>query len=823
MKFYTRKIYIKGKNLEKSNCSEIYEQIGLKTKYFKNRMAVKSTKIALITKTNDAIYVNVSAEHVSIFLKEKLENGKGRKAIVCDNLGNKIYVNIVDNTTEKTIGILTSGGDAPGMNPAIRAIIRSAIKKNGKVYGIYCGYDGLINDKFEELHWNSFDRILSDGGTALFSARSRTFMTKEGRKMACLNLAKRKIDNLIVMGGDGTIIGANILSTEYEEHIKNLVAQKLLENDVSTNLNIIVLPASIDNDIPYCNYTLGADTALHRVVESVDNIISTMMSHLRIFVIEVMGRHCGWIALMSSLATGADFMFLPETPKNNWKDEILFSINKAREKGKKGMFLIISEGAVDQYGVLINSQDVVDHLSKNIENEVRLLKLGHLQRGGPPSALDRITGTLLGLKAVKRIFSKKIADRVCLCIYDGKYTFEHLEKIILKSQEIEKLRVDKKFSEILDLRGETFKRIIEIYEKKDRKNTKMETIKKIGILHCGRNVGGMNTSLNALIRYCSYFNEEIYVIEDGFYGLMAGKIRKPNEYDYVSYIGRGGSLIGTVFSNKFSVDEIYKKIKEYGFEALIIMGGSDMLFMVETLKKKIQSNDDNVDIILIPATTSNNIPCTDICIGSDTALNVITKTGDSLLLTSMSVKNTVFLLEVQGGYCGYLSLLGGIATGAFASFIPEQKNLINHLSKTAKRLANCFSLGQGDGILMIRNEKTFNFLDTDALAKIIKADSEYELETKCCMLGYMQQGANASPSDRIFASLLSIKAVDMVLRRHSDEKNCKSKSLIGIVGISGQTTIFTDIDLVLENFDREKKRNKKPAWLKYVKVCKSLH
>lgn len=276
----------------------------------------------------------------------------------------------------KTIGILTSGGDAPGMNACIRAVTRSAIYAGWKVFGIYRGYEGLINDEIKELTTESVSNTIQRGGTFLKTARSKDFMTPEGRQKAYDNIEKHGIDALIVIGGNGSLAGAEVFAREYD-------------------LPVIGLPGTIDNDLFGTDSTIGYDTALNTIVECVDKIRDTATSHDRIFFVEVMGRDAGFLAQNSAIAAGAEAAIIPED--NTDIDQLATYIGRGIRKSKSSSIVLVSEkdgGAM--------------HYAERVRNEypqydVRVSILGHLQRGGKPSAYDRILASRLGVASVEAL------------------------------------------------------------------------------------------------------------------------------------------------------------------------------------------------------------------------------------------------------------------------------------------------------------------------------------------------------------------------------------------------------------------------------------
>jgi 6-phosphofructokinase 1 len=281
------------------------------------------------------------------------------------------------------IAVLTSGGDSPGMNAAIRAVVRNAVYSGLECDGIYRGYQGLIENEFVNLGARDVKNTINRGGTFLKSARSKDFMTKEGRQKAYNNLKARNIDALVVIGGDGTFTGASVFSSEFD-------------------IPVIGIPGTIDNDINGTDYTIGYDTALNTVVEAIDKIRDTASSHDRLFLVEVMGRDAGDIALNSGIGAGAEEILIPE--ENLGIERLIESLEKSRKTGKTSSIVVVSEG--DQIGK--NITNVADSIQTQLPDyEVKVTVLGHIQRGGSPSCFDRVLASRLGVGAVDALLEGK--------------------------------------------------------------------------------------------------------------------------------------------------------------------------------------------------------------------------------------------------------------------------------------------------------------------------------------------------------------------------------------------------------------------------------
>ncbi|KRB58143.1 6-phosphofructokinase [Flavobacterium sp. Root186] len=314
--------------------------------------------------------------------------------------------------TIKKVGVLTSGGDSPGMNAAIRSVVRTCAYHNIECIGIYRGYQGMIEGDFKEMGPRSVNNIVNKGGTILKSARSVDFRTPEGRKKAHENLLKAGIDALVVIGGDGSFTGGLIFNAEY-------------------NFPVMGIPGTIDNDIFGTSFTLGYDTALNTVVDCIDKIRDTASSHNRLFFVEVMGRDAGHIALNAGIGAGAEEILIPE--EDLGLDRLLDSLQKSKASGKSSSIVVIAEG--DKIGK--NVFELKDYVEANLpEYDVRVSVLGHMQRGGSPSCFDRVLASRLGVKAVESLIEGK--SNYMVGLKEDKVILTPLEQAIKGKSEIDR-------------------------------------------------------------------------------------------------------------------------------------------------------------------------------------------------------------------------------------------------------------------------------------------------------------------------------------------------------------------------------------------------
>jgi len=304
----------------------------------------------------------------------------------------------------KKIGVITSGGDAPGMNAALRGVVRAALGRGAEVVGFLHGYQGIIDRETVQLDTRAVGGVIARGGTVLRTARCKPFMTREGRDVAVSNLKDLGIEGLVVIGGDGSLTGARCLWEEYQ-------------------FPVMGIPGSIDNDISGTDFSIGFDTAVNTALEAIDRVRDTAYSHERIFVIEVMGRRNGHIALEVGLAGGAEAVLIPEVPFSLL--DICESMRAMQAAGKKSSIIVVAEGAA-------RASDVKDFIQKNLPNgEARYLVLGHMQRGGSPTAFDRVLALRLGALAANRLLSGFSGEMVGI---DGNKLVTHPISYVLSTE-----------------------------------------------------------------------------------------------------------------------------------------------------------------------------------------------------------------------------------------------------------------------------------------------------------------------------------------------------------------------------------------------------
>ncbi len=312
----------------------------------------------------------------------------------------------------KRIGILTSGGDAPGMNPCVRAVIRTALFHGIECYGIRRGYNGLIYGDVIRLDHKNIGHIINRGGTILYTARSKEFMTLEGQKKAASTCRFLGLDGIVAIGGDGTFRGASALSQQ--------------------GINVICIPATIDNDIGCTNYSIGFDTAANTAIECIDKLRDTMQSHERCSVVEVMGRNAGYLAMYVGLAVGATAVLVPEK-SIDFERDIIEKIRRARLNGFTHYMIVVAEGAG-------SAADIAARIKDAIDLDPRVTVLGHIQRGGSPTGRDRVNATKMGYMAAELLLAGK-TNRI-VCFHDGALSDVDIQEALQMKRNIQSIEVD---------------------------------------------------------------------------------------------------------------------------------------------------------------------------------------------------------------------------------------------------------------------------------------------------------------------------------------------------------------------------------------------
>ncbi|KAM9827114.1 ATP-dependent 6-phosphofructokinase, platelet type isoform 1-T1 [Neosynchiropus ocellatus] len=676
----------------------------------------------------------------------------------------------------KAIAVLTSGGDAQGMNAAVRAVVRMGLYVGAKVYFIHEGYQGMVDggDNIKEATWESVSSMLQVGGTVIGSARCKEFRSHEGRLKAALNLVQRGITNLCVIGGDGSLTGANLFREEWSGLLAELVEQGSIEADSVQKysaLHIVGMVGSIDNDFCGTDMTIGTDSALHRIIEVVDAIMTTAQSHQRTFVLEVMGRHCGYLALVSALACGADWVLIPEMPpEDGWEDKMCQKLSATRSRGTRLNIIIVAEGAIDRHGKPITSSYVKDLVVKCLGFDTRVTILGHVQRGGTPSAFDRILASRMGVEAVLALLETTANTPACVVSLCGNQSVRlPLMECVQMTQEVQKAMDEKRFEEAVKLRGRSFQNNLKTYKLLAHRKPESELPTSnfnVAVLNVGAPAAGMNAAVRSAVRVGISEGHKMFAVSDGFEGFYKGQIKEIKWADVGGWTGQGGSLLGTKRTLPAKhVDKIAEQMRKHNINALLIIGGFEALeSLLQLYEARATYEEFCIPMCMLPATISNNVPGTDLSIGADTALNAIVETCDRIKQSASGTKRRVFIIETMGGYCGYLATVAGLASGADAAYIYEEPFDIRDLQANVEHLTEKMKTSIQRG-LVLRNENCNDNYTTDFIYQLYTEEGKGVFDCRKNVLGHMQQGGAPSPFDRNFGTKISAKAMHWVSRK----------------------------------------------------------
>ncbi|XP_031955615.1 ATP-dependent 6-phosphofructokinase, platelet type isoform X2 [Corvus hawaiiensis] len=740
----------------------------------------------------------------------------------------------------KAIGVLTSGGDAQGMNAAVRAVVRMGIYVNAKVYFIYEGYQGMVDggDNIVEVSWESVSSILQVGGTVIGSARCKPFRTREGRLQAAFNLVQRGITNLCVIGGDGSLTGANLFREEWSGLLEELAQKGKIDAEAVKKyayLNIVGMVGSIDNDFCGTDMTIGTDSALHRIIEVVDAIMTTAQSHQRTFVLEVMGRHCGYLALVSALACGADWVFIPEyPPEEGWEDSMCVKLSENRARKKRLNIIIVAEGAIDCHNKPITSEKVKDLVVQRLGFDTRVTILGHVQRGGTPSAFDRILASRMGVEAVLALLEATPDTPACVVSLSGNQAVRlPLMECVQMTQEVQKAMDEGRFLEAVRLRGRSFENNLNTYKLLSHKKPDSELPKtnfNVAVLNVGAPAAGMNAAVRAAVRVGMTEGHKIFAVIDGFEGFARGKIKEISWGDVGGWTGQGGSILGTkrTLPAKY-LEKIADQMRTNNINALMVIGGFEAFESCLQLYEARSSFEEfKVPMCVLPATISNNVPGTDYSIGADTALNAIVETCDRIKQSASGTKRRVFIIETMGGYCGYLANMGALAAGADAAYIFEEQFDIRELQANVEHLTEKMKTSIQRG-LVLRNENCNENYTTDFIYQLYSEEGKGVFDCRKNVLGHMQQGGAPSPFDRNFGTKISAKAMQWIskklketYRKEEGKVFANTDDSVCLLGMRRRNLVFQPVAELKSETDFIHRIPKEQWWLKLRPLMKIL-
>jgi len=730
----------------------------------------------------------------------------------------------------KRIGVFTSGGDAQGMNAALRAVVRTGLERGMEIYAIYEGYSGLVEGgyRIKPMRWSDVGGILHLGGTIIGSARCKEFRERPGRLRAVRNLLLHEIEGLVVIGGDGSLTGADILHREWKGLVDELVRSGQISEAIAArhaSLAVVGIIGSIDNDMFGTDITTGADTALHRIIEATDAISSTAASHQRTFVVEVMGRNCGYLALMSAMASGADWVLIPESPPDvdDWEASMCEALLHGREVGRRDIMVIVAEGARDRHGNAITAQHVKQVLEERLGEDTRITVLGHVQRGGAPSAFDRNLSTLLGAEAVEAITSMDPAgEPLIVGIQGNKLTRTPLDTALAKTRAVADAVAARNYTEALALRGQSYDDSFRIVRTMVRAlphpPAPEQRRLRIAIMHGGGPAPGMNTAVRAAVRIGMDRGHIMLGVRNAFRGLVNDEIE---ELEWMSVNGwaiRGGSELGTnrTIPKGRDLYHIARHLEERHIDALLMVGGwAGYQGVLELYNQRGNYPAFDIPMICLPATINNNLAGTELSVGADTALNSIVSAVDKIKQSAVASQRA-FIVEVMGYYCGYLALMGALGTGAERVYLHEEGVTMRDLVEDVEEFKHAFEHGKRLG-LIIRNEKANEVYTTSFMRTLFEEEGGDLFDVRQAILGHLQQGGAPSPFDRIFATRLAVRCIDFL-----EEQVTRGESSGVAIGLVQGDIRLTSLDEVPRLMDYEHSRPKTQWWMNLRSIARVL-
>jgi 6-phosphofructokinase 1 len=669
------------------------------------------------------------------------------------------------------LAVLTSGGDAQGMNPAVRAVVRTALNRGTEIFAVYEGYQGLVDGgaNIRTVSWDDVSNIVNRGGTAIGTARSKDFRERDGRRRAVCNLVQAGIDRLVVIGGDGSLSGADLLRAEWSSLLEDLVNEGKIDRETADRhpaLMIAGLVGSIDNDMLGTDLTIGADSALHRIMDALDSIGSTAESHQRSFVVEVMGRHSGFLALMSAIAGNAAYVLIPEWPPDpGWERDMCEVLKSGRAAGRRNSVVIVAEGAHDPDNRPITSEYVHKVLEEQLGEDARVTILGHVQRGGVPSALDRWMSSLLGYAAVQEVLAATPQSVPQLIGLDGtRVSKRPLMECVAQTRELADRIAAKDFDHALWMRGDSYTELIHVFRSISYALPSFRTKSKssrIGLLNVGGLAPGMNAAAAAAVRLGLDRGHTMLGIFGSFPGLIERDVRELQWGDVEGWVSRGGAELG-ISRHVPTVKDLYaigRGLEEYHVDALLVIGGWDAFTAAHTMyRERDRYPAFQVPVMCLPATIDNNIPNSEHSVGADSALNLIVDSIDRVRQAGTASRRC-FVVETMGGHCGYLALLGGLSGGAVRVYLHEDGITLKALANDVERMVESFRVGQRL-FLTVMNEKASPMYTSEFLCRLFEQESQDLFDAREVVLGQTQQGGAPSPFDRILATRLAAHSID---------------------------------------------------------------
>ncbi|MGB8019907.1 MAG: 6-phosphofructokinase [Candidatus Nanopelagicales bacterium] len=725
------------------------------------------------------------------------------------------------------LAVLTSGGDSQGMNATVRAVVRTALAAGADAYAVYEGLQGLVDggDRIRHFDWEAVGSIMHLGGTVIGTARSADFRERQGRLRAARNLVERGIDRMVVVGGDGSLTGTNLFRQEWKGLLAELVGTgEITDEQAEAHKHLIIagVVGSIDNDMVGTDKTVGADTAMHRIIEAIDALSSTASSHQRSFVVEVMGRHCGYLALMCAIAGGADYVLIPEErPAAGWEDDLIARIAAGRAAGRRGTLAIVAEGVTDEQGQPVTSQRVAQVISQRLGEDTRVTILGHVQRGGAPSAYDRWMPTLMGHAAALEVLgAEPESEPQLIGIRHNRVSRTPLMEAVTRTREIPNMIEAGDYKGAMAARGSSFPEMFRVFEGISQSEPEyVGQGTRLAIMHAGGLAPGMNAAAQAAVRFGMWRGHTMFGVRGGYRGLMAGRFEELAWGDVEGWVGLGGAELGTSRREprptEFGI--VNDSLKENRIDGLLIIGGHRgyaTAHMLDAVRGDHPGM--NIPLICMPASIDNNLPQWEMSVGADTALNAIVEAVDRIK-QSASASRRAFVVEVMGRNCGFLALMGALSTGAEEVYLNEEGVTLSRLNDDVRQMVDGFRSRGRRFHLGIRNEEASVGYTTEFLCQLFTEESEGLFDVRPMILGHLQQGGNPTAFDRVHAARLAAFSIDwltgQVLAGRRDWRY--------VADVDGRLSTAA-LKRMPETYDMEARRPKQQWWMDLKPVMEQL-
>ncbi|XP_023932604.1 ATP-dependent 6-phosphofructokinase-like [Lingula anatina] len=547
---------------------------------------------------------------------------------------------------------------------------------------------------------------------------------------------------------------------------------------------------------------------------------------------EVMGRHCGYLALVAALASGASWVFIPEAPpEENWEDKFCDFLAQERQLGRRLNIIIVAEGAIDVNGSPITATGVQQLITSRLKFDTRVTVLGHVQRGGSPSAFDRILSTRMGAEAVLALMEATPETPACVVSLDGNQTVRvPLMQCVERTQMVQKAMNAKKFDLAQRLRGRSFQSNLFTYKSLRKLRPPPAsacnpegTCQKpfnLAVMNIGAPAAGMNACMRAFVRIAQTAGYTVLGIIDGFEGLCEDNVRPISWMEVHNWVGQGGSNIGTkrILASEKGYEDVANKLKQHNVHGLLVIGGFEAFHSVLKMAEMREKFDGFcIPMMVIPCTISNNVPGTDFSLGCDTALNEIADICDRIKQSATGTKRRVFVVETMGGHCGYLATLSGLAGGADAAYIFEEPFGIKDLQNDVIHIRAKIKDGVQRG-LIIRNEKANSNYTTDFIHQLYSEEGKDTFTCRKNVLGHMQQGGAPSPFDRNLGTKFGCRAAEYLSKQVSesvvDGKTFTAPGTASVLGVVRRQMIVTPMAVLGSITDFKYRIPKQQWWLK---------